>query len=119
VDVNAQPEPFKSQGPPIPDSAAADAVFVQVRAANVRLMERTPFAIHDVGDEEDESEDELEGEDDDQVMDGVRFILWKLLLGLMGDPCLDAFLEAHDSGLTEADEEWYVLCPVLYKLCVN
>ena len=60
--------------PPVPDSAAADAVFVQVQAANARLMERTPFAIDDAGDEDDESEDEVEeGEDDDQVMDEVRF----------------------------------------------
>jgi hypothetical protein len=35
-------------------------------------MERTPFAIDDAGDEDDESEDEIEeGEDDDQVMDEV------------------------------------------------
>jgi TBC1 domain family member 8/9 len=61
---------------PVPDSAAADAVFVQVQAANARLMERTPFAIDDVGDEDDESEDEEEEEqEDDQVMDEVRFAI--------------------------------------------
>lgn len=88
MDVNAEPEQSKIQGPPIPDSAAADAVFVQVRAANARLMERTPFAIDDVGDEEEESEDELkEGEDDDQVMDEVRFILWILLRDTLPNPC--------------------------------
>jgi hypothetical protein len=83
IDVAA--EPAKSQGPtvPFPDSAAADAVFVKVQAANARLMERTPFAIDDAGDEEDESEDELEEVDnDDQVMDEVRLLwLWVISLG--------------------------------------
>ncbi|KAH9893221.1 TBC-domain-containing protein [Cubamyces lactineus] len=57
-------------------------------AANAAaLMERTPFAIDDAKDEEDESDIETDVEDDD-VMDEV-----------------DAFLEAHDSGLTEAERE--------------
>ncbi len=81
-----------------------------VAKANAAIMERTPFAIDDAqdsdeeededeDDEEDEDEDEDEEEDDeeeeeeeveedDQVLDEV-----------------DAFLEAHDSGLTEADQE--------------
>jgi hypothetical protein len=83
VDVTA--EPPKSQGPgvPIPDSAAVDPVFVKVQAANARLMERTPFAIDDAGDEEDESEDELEeGDNDDQVMDEVRLRLRFVVCGL-------------------------------------
>ena len=50
-------------------------------------MERTPFAIDDAKDDEDESDDESDVEDDG-VMDEV-----------------DAFLEAHDSGLTEAERE--------------
>ena len=57
-------------------------------AANAAaLMERTPFAIDDAKDDEDESDDESDVEDDG-VMDEV-----------------DAFLEAHDSGLTEAERE--------------
>ncbi|KAI0332762.1 TBC-domain-containing protein [Cubamyces sp. BRFM 1775] len=57
-------------------------------AANAAaLMERTPFAIDDAKDDEDESDIETDVEDDD-VMDEV-----------------DAFLEAHDSGLTEAERE--------------
>ncbi|KAG2358962.1 TBC-domain-containing protein [Suillus spraguei] len=53
------------------------------------LKARTPFAIDDAGDDDDDSDlDMIHGEDDDQVMDEV-----------------DAFLEAHDSGLTEADKE--------------
>jgi len=60
-----------------------------VKAANAALMERTPFAIDDAtGDDEDSDDGGERGEDDDQVMDEV-----------------DAFLEAHDSGLTDADKE--------------
>ncbi len=62
-----------------------------VQAANAALMERTAFAIDDAKDD-DEDEDGLDLDDDtigdDNVMDEV-----------------DAFLEAHDSGLTEADKE--------------
>lgn len=59
-----------------------------VKAVNAALMERTPFAIDDAGDDDDSDLDMVHGEDDDQVMDEV-----------------DAFLEAHDSGLTDADKE--------------
>jgi len=56
-------------------------------------MERTPFAIDDSRDEDDDDdydtdEETEDGGDDDLVLDEV-----------------DAFLEAHDSGLTEADKE--------------
>lgn len=61
-----------------------------VQAANAALMERTAFAIDDAKDDDDEDEDfgddTLDG--GDNVMDEV-----------------DAFLEAHDSGLTDADKE--------------
>jgi hypothetical protein len=60
-----------------------------VKAANAALMERSHFAIDDATGDDDETDDESErGADDDQVMDEV-----------------DAFLEAHDSGLTAADKE--------------
>lgn len=74
-----------------------------VAKANAAVMERTPFAIDDAQDssdeEDDEDDDDEEDDDDDdgdesganeddQVLDEV-----------------DAFLEAHDSGLTEADKE--------------
>ncbi|KAH0582404.1 hypothetical protein H2248_010348 [Termitomyces sp. 'cryptogamus'] len=72
--------------PSIPPSASLSPM---VQAVNARLMERTPFAIDDAKDDDDESEGELDGNDnDDCVMDEV-----------------DAFLEAHDSGLTDADQE--------------
>ena len=64
-----------------------------VKAANAALMtmERTPFAIDDAKDEdeddEDDSDDDFESEDD-AVLDEV-----------------DAFLEAHDPGLTEDQKE--------------
>ncbi|SJL17798.1 related to MDR1-Mac1p interacting protein [Armillaria ostoyae] len=61
-----------------------------VQAANAALMERTAFAIDDAKDDDDEDDDfgddTLDG--GDNVMDEV-----------------DAFLEAHDSGLTDADKE--------------
>ncbi|KAG6902023.1 hypothetical protein C0995_005356 [Termitomyces sp. Mi166 len=83
VDVKAQPS---KDLPSIPPSASLSPM---VQAVNARLMERTPFAIDDAKDEDDESEGEFDGNDnDDRVMDEV-----------------DAFLEAHDSGLTDADQE--------------
>lgn len=57
-----------------------------MKAVNAAFMERTPFSIDDAGDD-DSDLDMVHGEDDDQVMDEV-----------------DAFLEAHDSGLTDADK---------------
>ncbi|KAF8074543.1 rab-GTPase-TBC domain-containing protein [Lyophyllum atratum] len=83
VDVKAGPA---KDLPQIPPSASFSPM---VQAVNARLMERTPFAIDDAKDDEDYSDDELGGNDiDDEVMDEV-----------------DAFLEAHDSGLTDADKE--------------
>ncbi|KAH7885777.1 rab-GTPase-TBC domain-containing protein [Phlebopus sp. FC_14] len=74
------------------DHVPASATFSpmpHVQAVNAAFMERTPFAIDDAGDDDDDSDlDMVHGEDDDQVMDEV-----------------DAFLEAHDSGLTDADKE--------------
>jgi hypothetical protein len=43
-----------------------------LQAANIALMERTPFAIDDAKDDEDESDSELDEGGDDQVMDEVR-----------------------------------------------
>ncbi|KAG6820202.1 hypothetical protein H0H93_004052 [Arthromyces matolae] len=84
VDINAQP---RKDLPNIPPPSAGLSPMVQ--AVNARLMERTPFAIDDAKDDDDESDDDLDGGDnDDGVMDEV-----------------DAFLEAHDSGLTDADQE--------------
>lgn len=66
-----------------------------VKAANAALMamERTPFAIDDAKDEDEDEEEDLDSDEDfegedDAVMDEV-----------------DAFLEAHDSGLTEDQKE--------------
>ncbi|KAK7031705.1 rab-GTPase-TBC domain-containing protein [Favolaschia claudopus] len=81
VDVNV---PGKGS---LPSAASGFSSLPMLHAA--ALMERTPFAIDDAKDDEDESDSELSaGENDDQVMDEV-----------------DAFLEAHDSGLTDADKE--------------
>ena len=52
-------------------------------------MERTPPAIDDARDDDDESDlDTVHGEHGDPVMDKIQ-----------------AFLEAHDSGLKDADKE--------------
>ena len=64
-----------------------------VKAANAALMtmERTPFAIDDAKDEDDEDDDDSDDDfesEDDAVLDEV-----------------DAFLEAHDPGLTEDQKE--------------
>ncbi|OJA15728.1 hypothetical protein AZE42_07251 [Rhizopogon vesiculosus] len=76
-----------------PSSALASAAFSPMphfRAVNAAFMERTPFAIDDAGDDDDDDSDleMIDVDNDDQVMDEV-----------------DAFLEAHDSGLSEADKE--------------
>ncbi|KAG6811223.1 hypothetical protein H0H92_008440 [Tricholoma furcatifolium] len=82
VDVNAQPSKTL---PVIPPTASLSPMAHAVNA----LMERTPFAIDDAKDDEEDSGEEFEGNDnDDRVMDEV-----------------DAFLEAHDSGLTDADQK--------------
>ncbi|KAI0692491.1 TBC-domain-containing protein [Cytidiella melzeri] len=78
---------------PAPPSALSPSAYspmpsmFEAAATAAALMERTPFAIDDARDEDDESDEETEGEEDD-VMDEV-----------------DAFLEAHDSGLTPAEQE--------------
>jgi hypothetical protein len=66
--------------------SSAFSPMPHVKAVNAAFMERTPFAIDDAGDDDDSDLDMVHGEDDDQVLDEV-----------------DAFLEAHDSGLTDAD----------------
>ncbi|KAG6878283.1 hypothetical protein C0993_009641 [Termitomyces sp. T159_Od127] len=83
VDVKAH---LSKDLPSIPQSATLSPM---VQVVNARLLERTPFAIDDAKDDDEESEGELDVNDnDDRVMDEV-----------------DAFLEAHDSGLTDADQE--------------
>lgn len=61
-----------------------------ITKANAALLERQTFAIDNAKDEDEDEDDtfSIGGDDDDQVMDEV-----------------DAFLEAHDSGLTAADQE--------------
>lgn len=61
-----------------------------VSVANAALMERQTFAIDSALDDGDEEDDTfgIGDDEDDQVLDEV-----------------DAFLEAHDSGLTPADQE--------------
>ncbi|KAF7790246.1 hypothetical protein EIP86_001198 [Pleurotus ostreatoroseus] len=56
-------------------------------AAHLAFIERTPFAIDDARDEDEES-DEDEVTEDDDVLNEV-----------------DAFLEAHDTGLSTAEQE--------------
>ncbi|PFH46202.1 hypothetical protein AMATHDRAFT_70349 [Amanita thiersii Skay4041] len=73
--------------PNIPDTGGLSAMPV-MKAMNAVLMERTPFAIDDAKEEDEEDEENIDdGANDDGVMDEV-----------------DAFLEAHDSGLSEEDK---------------
>ncbi|EJD07449.1 TBC-domain-containing protein [Fomitiporia mediterranea MF3/22] len=81
--------------PPPPSSSTSTELLSplpHITAANAALMERPAFAIDDAKDEDDDDEEGDEnfgiGGDDDEVMDEV-----------------DAFLEAHDSGLSAADQE--------------
>ena len=94
---------------PAPEEAVSPAAFSPMptmfeAAANAAaaFMERTPFAIDDAKDEDEESDEESEGLEDD-VMDEV-----------------DAFLEAHDSGLTAAEQEAaqgeYTRCPLWLRV---
>ncbi|KAF4611272.1 hypothetical protein D9613_006620 [Agrocybe pediades] len=89
VDTSLEPSSGKNL-PNVPDTGALSAIPMLKAVNAAALMERTHFAIDDVkSDEEDEDDDDVgDGHDnDDQVMDEV-----------------DAFLEAHDSGLTDADK---------------
>ncbi|KAH9933426.1 rab-GTPase-TBC domain-containing protein [Fomitopsis serialis] len=78
---------------PTPKSKLTSAEYspmpsmLQAAANAAAYMERTPFAIDDAKDDEEDTDDES-GVEDDGVMDEV-----------------DAFLEEHDTGLTDADRE--------------
>ncbi|KIM53855.1 hypothetical protein SCLCIDRAFT_408915 [Scleroderma citrinum Foug A] len=70
-------------------SSAGFTSLPHVKALSAAFLERTPFAIDDVGDDEDDNDlDLVHGKDDNRVMDEV-----------------DVFLEADDSELSEADKE--------------
>jgi len=96
--------------PSVPQTAGLDPIPTVIKAANAALLERTAFAIDDAKDDEDdedEDDDDFIGVDnDDQVMDEVGlFIMEDCLTRLLTTSSqVDAFLEAHDSGLTEADK---------------
>ncbi|PPQ97559.1 hypothetical protein CVT26_002344 [Gymnopilus dilepis] len=85
LSVNTTLEPPKAAT--VPDSASLSAMPLLQAVNAAALMERTPFAIDDAVDNDEEDEDDALDGHDDQVMDEV-----------------DAFLEAHDSGLSEADK---------------
>jgi hypothetical protein len=76
-----------------------------MQAVNAVLMERTPFGIDDAKDDEEDDEDLDEGVGDG-VMDEVSNSLQVLVCGEFWICSkVDAFLEAHDSGLTEEDKK--------------
>ncbi|KAI0032681.1 TBC-domain-containing protein [Vararia minispora EC-137] len=82
------PVPQKRQDRDMESIAESFGALSMVQAANAALMERTPFAIDDAKDDEDDSDLDSEVAEDDGVLDEV-----------------DAFLEAHDtSGLSDADK---------------
>jgi hypothetical protein len=99
----------------LPSPAGFDPLAQATNAVANAFMERTPFAIDDAGDEdEDEDEEEEAGQDD--VLDEVRFasrfygplfFFFFPFPGVAECFCtqVDAFLEAHDTGVTDADRE--------------
>ncbi|KAG1738928.1 rab-GTPase-TBC domain-containing protein [Suillus paluster] len=89
VAVSSSPSTITLDASSMQEKGSAFSPMPHFKAVNTAFMERTPFAIDDAGDDDDDSDlDMVHGEDDDQVLDEV-----------------DAFLEAHDSGLSEADKE--------------
>jgi hypothetical protein len=93
--------------PNVPESGSLSAMPMLKVAQHAAMMERTPFAIDNAEDDEDEDSDDYgEFDNDDQVLDEVRKLCF-LLLASSSPPCfqVDAFLEAHDSGLSEADKK--------------
>ncbi|KAI0255728.1 TBC-domain-containing protein [Lactifluus subvellereus] len=76
------------KSPSYPSSPAGLDPLAQATNAAHALMERTPFAIDDAGDDDDDDDDDDEEPEQDDVLDEV-----------------DAFLEAHDTGVTDADRE--------------
>ncbi|KAH9072261.1 TBC-domain-containing protein [Lactarius deliciosus] len=94
--IESRPSPDAHKPlPPDPTSPADIDPLAQATIAANALMERTPFAIDGPGDEDDDDDDDEDededGEteyDDDDVLDEV-----------------DAFIEAHDTGVTDADRE--------------
>ncbi len=97
----------------LPSPAGLDPLAQATNAVANAFLERTPFAIDDAGDEdEDEDEEEEAGQDD--VLDEVRFasrfcgpLFFFPFPGVAECFCtqVDAFLEAHDTGVTDADRE--------------
>jgi len=101
-------------GGALPSPAGLDPLAQATNVVVNAFMERTPFAIDDAGDEdEDEDEEEEAGQDD--VLDEVRFasrfcgplFFFSLFRAFAESSCtqVDAFLEAHDTGVTDADRE--------------
>lgn len=80
--------------PPDPLSPGGLDPIAQATIAANALMERTPFAIDDAGDE-DEDEDDESDEDEDEETEYEDDVLDEV----------DAFIEAHDTGVTDADRE--------------
>ena len=72
------------------------------KEVSAAFLERTPFAI-DVGNDDNDSDLHLvHGEDDNQVVNEVLLTFGTLIRCV---PQVDTFLEANDSGLSEADKE--------------
>jgi TBC1 domain family member 8/9 len=95
-----------------PTSPAGFDPLAQATNAAYALMERTPFAIDDAGDDDEDEDDEGESVQDD-VLDEVCFLCLSVCVSRGGALCsllstlwqVDAFLEAHDTGVTDADRE--------------
>jgi hypothetical protein len=73
------------------------------------FLERTPFAIDDAGDDDDDDyDDDDEEEEEEDVLDEVRFFFFLVCVARIAEcicPQVDAFLDAHETGVTDADRE--------------
>ncbi|KAI0285987.1 TBC-domain-containing protein [Russula aff. rugulosa BPL654] len=84
--------PATEAGKPVLSPTSPAGIDPLAQATNLvanAFLERTPFAIDDAGDDDDDDDDDDdEEEEQDDVLDEV-----------------DAFLEAHETGVTDADRE--------------
>ena len=87
-------------------SSAGFTSLPHVKAVSAAFLKRTPFAIDDVDDDEDDNDlDLVHGKDDNRVMDEVSCGYFDIRNADLLLAQVDVFLEADDSELSEADKE--------------
>ena len=100
----------KDRSAPVLSPTSPAGIDPLAQATNVvanAFLERTPFAIDDAGDDDEDEDEESEDEEDD-VLDEVRFrfsVLFSPFRSLSVCFQVDAFLDAHETGVTDEDRE--------------